>query len=117
MKKYILRMRETDKFVFDAIKKGKKTVETRAATERYRKIQTEDTLVFVCGKEKIERKAGSVKHFASINEMAKKIDFKKIMPFCKNIEEVKNVYYSFPGYKEKIKKFGILVFNLKPVKT
>jgi len=109
-------MRKTDKLVFDAIKKGKKTVETRAATERYGKIQMGDALVFVCGRKKIERKVGGVKHFTSIEGMAKKIDFKKIMPFCESIEEMRKVYFSFPGYKEKLKKFGILAFDLKLIK-
>ena len=105
-------MRKTDRFVFNVIKRGEKTVETRAATERYRKIQPGDTLVFVCGKEKIEREVDGVRHFVSINDMVKEIDFKKIMPFCENIEEMKKIYYSFPGYKEKIKNIGLLAFDL-----
>jgi ASC-1-like (ASCH) protein len=45
--------------------------------------------------------------------MVKKIDFKKIMPFVNSIEEMKEIYYSFPNYKEKIEKFGIVAFYLK----
>jgi ASC-1-like (ASCH) protein len=45
--------------------------------------------------------------------MLKKIPFKKIMPDLKSVTEVKKAYYSYPNYKEKIQKFGILAFELK----
>lgn len=109
-------MRKIDKFVFDAVKNGEKIIETRAATEKYKKIQPGDTLVFVCGAEKIEREVENVEHFISVDDMVKEINFKKIMPFCKNVEEMKKIYYNFPGYKEKIKNFGLLVFDLKLIK-
>jgi len=34
MKKHVLRMRQTDKFIFDSIKEGLKTIETRVAELR-----------------------------------------------------------------------------------
>ena len=113
MKKYILRIRGTDKFVFDSIKKGDKRVETRAATDRYRRIKEKDVLVFVCGNERIEKKVKKVSYFKDIDEMIKKIDFKKIMPFVSSsVEEMKSVCYSFSGYREKIKKFGLVAFEI-----
>lgn len=41
MKKHILKIRKTDKIVFEAIRDNKKTIETRAATEKYRNIKFE----------------------------------------------------------------------------
>lgn len=35
------------------------------------------------------------------------------MPGLKLVTEVKEAYYSYPNYKEKIQKFGILAFRLK----
>ena len=113
MNRHILRIRETDKFVFDSIKKGDKTVETRAATDRFRNIEVGDILVFVCKKERIEKEVVKINHFKSIEDMTKVIDFKKIMPFVSSVKEMKEIYYSFSGYREKIREFGLIVFFLK----
>ena len=111
MKKHILRIRKVDKIVFDSIKHQEKTIETRAATDKYRKIKKGDILVFVCESERLEKQIKQVRVFQDIDDMLKKINFKKVMPFVNSIDEMKKVYYSFFG-KEKIKKFGLVVFKL-----
>jgi len=113
MKKHSLRIRQADNFVFDLIKNGEKTIETRAATDKYRKIKEGDILVFVCNDDKLEKEIEKVDYYKSIDEITKAIDFKKIMPFVDSIEEMKQVYYSFPDYREKIRKFGLIVFFFK----
>ena len=105
-------MRQVDKFVLDSIRDGKKTIETRAATDRYCKIKEGDILVFVCGGEKLEKEVKKVDYYKNIDEMAKAIDFKKIMPFVNSTEEMKGVYYNWTGNRDKIDKFGLAVFKL-----
>jgi len=112
MKKHSLRIRQVDKFIFDSIRDGEKAIETRPATDKYRKIKEGDILVFICGDEKLEKEIEKVDYYKSIDEMTKVIDFKKIMPFVDSIEEMKNIYFSFPNYKDKIGKFGLVVFKL-----
>lgn len=113
MKKYILRIRKVDKFVFDSIKNGKKTIETRAATDKYRKIKVGDILVFICGNERLEKGVEKTSYFKSVDEMVKSIDFKKVMPFVDSIKEVKKIYFSFPNYEEKINRVGLAAFKFK----
>lgn len=113
MKKHILKIREVDKVVFGAIKNGQKTIETRAATDKYRRIKVGDVLVFVCGDEELEKSVEKADIYKSIDEMVKVIDFKNVMPFVDSIDEMKKVYFSFPNYKEKIEKFGLVAFKLK----
>jgi ASC-1-like (ASCH) protein len=113
MKKHILKIRQVDKVFFEVIKEGRKTIESRAAIDRYRKIKEGDVLVFVCGSEKLEKKVKKVEYYKTIEEMTKVINFKKVMPFVDSIEEMKKVYFSFPDYKQKIDKFGLVVFKLK----
>jgi ASC-1-like (ASCH) protein len=113
MKSWTLRFRAVDKADFEAVRKGTKSVETRAATVRYKPIEAGDTLVFVCAGKKFSKKISKKEHFKSIDAMVKKISYKKIMPSVGSIEEMKEVYDSYPGYKEKIQKFGILAFHLK----
>jgi len=113
MKKHLLRIRQKDKLVFDAIKSGEKSIETRAGSVRYGRIESGDMLVFICGKEKLEKKVRKVAHFASIDDLMEAIDFKEIMPFVDSLDQAKKLYYSFPNYKERLKEFGILAFKLE----
>ncbi len=113
MEKHILVIREADGIVFEAIKNGTKTIETRAATDKYRKVKEGDILIFVCSGERLEKQIIKVEYFQGIDEMVKVIDFKKVMPFVNSVEEMKQVYFSFPNYEEKISQFGLAVFYLK----
>lgn len=55
MRSKIIKFRATDRDIFRAIVEGKKKIETRAATSKYRDIRIGDTLIFVCKKEKIRK--------------------------------------------------------------
>ncbi|MFZ4500561.1 MAG: hypothetical protein ACOYMZ_03695 [Minisyncoccia bacterium] len=55
MKTWTLRFRAVDKKNFDEVKNGSKPIETRAATVKYQPIEVGDTLLFVCGKERLAR--------------------------------------------------------------
>ena len=110
---YKLLIREVDWKVFEAIKNGTKTIETRAATEKYRGVKGGDILDFVCEKEHLQKEVKSVKLFKSVEEVAKELGIKPIMPLVDSLEEMKKIYYSFPEYEEKIKEFGLIAFLLK----
>lgn len=108
-----LKFRAVNRDIFNAIKKGKKKVETRAATEKYRKIRTGDILKLICGKERFTKSVKKVVVVPSITALLKKYRPQEVNPVCKNAKEIRRVYYSFPDYKEKIKKFGIIALELK----
>ena len=113
MAKYILKFRAVNKDIFLDIKSGKKTVETRAATERYKNMKAGDTVVLVCGKERFEKVIKKAKVFKSIKSLIKSYPIKKIMPNLSTEEELEKAYYSYPSYKEKIKKNGLIALELK----
>ncbi len=112
-KKWVLRFREVDRDGFNDIEEGRKTVETRAATPKYRKISMGDTLVITCGKDKVEKLVNYTWIFADIADMVKAIDLKAIMPRVSSVDEAKKVYNGFTGYKEKIKQHGLMAFELE----
>ncbi len=112
MKKFLVRFREVDYQNFQAVVKGKKTVETRAATPKYQDIKPGDVLVMTCRGEKAEKIIKSVQHFWGLDQIFKQIDYRRIMPAAATIAEAKAVYDSYPGYREKLKKFGILAIEL-----
>ena len=65
----ILRFRAINKDIFKAIRNGKKKVETRAATERYRNIKIGDTIKLICGKYSFEMKVKKVKIYKTITAL------------------------------------------------
>lgn len=113
MKTHILRIRADGKYIFEAIKSGKKKVETRAATSKYSKIQKGDKLKFVCDKESFEKEVTKVKIYKTITAILKDYTPQEINPKTKTKDETINMYYSFPKYQEKIKEFGLVAFKLK----
>ena len=110
MTKHTLIIRKIDKIVFDSIKNGSKIIETRAATDKYKKIKAGDTLIFKCESETLEKQISKIHHFKTIDEMIDMLGFKKIMPFVNSVKEMKQIYCSFPNYREKIDNYGLLAF-------
>lgn len=102
MRTHILRMRA-----------GNKKIETRAGTSKNTKIQIGDMLKFVCGKESFEKKVAEIKHFKNIKAILKEYKPQEINPKLKTEGETIDMYYSFPNYRDKIKKHGLVAFELK----
>jgi ASC-1-like (ASCH) protein len=112
MKKILVRFRAINRDTFTAIRRGVKTVETRAATVKYRNIQVGDVLVFVCGKDRFEKKIQRVRFFKSIIGLFRAIPIHKVLPKAMSLADAQKIYFSFPGYKEKIKKSGLVALEL-----
>jgi len=110
--KYTLRLKATDRQTFLAIKLGIKSVETRAASKRYKDIEVGDMLVLVCGKDKIEKVVKKTKIFKTIKSLVAVYPVKKIMPELSSEKDLEKMYYSYPSYKEKIKKYGLIALEL-----
>jgi ASC-1-like (ASCH) protein len=100
-----------NKDIFDAIRDGSKKVETRAATVKYKKLQAGDKVSFSCAGDSIEKQIRKINHFDSIDMLLKKYKPQDINPKLKTKEEIINMYHSFPGYKEKIEKEGIIAIE------
>lgn len=111
-KAYTLRFKKVNYDIFKSIISGKKKVETRAATVRYKSVKAGDTLILICGKEKIRKKVKKANIFKSIEQLLKRYNIQDIHPGVKTKEELQDIYYSFPGYREKIKKYGIIAIKL-----
>jgi len=106
-------MREVDRSIFNDIVSGKKTIETRAATKKYRDIQAGDTLSFKCGEDTFIKNILASTHYDSLEAMFADIPLDKVLPQATTIDEAKKIYYSFPRYEEKIAAHGIMAFTLR----
>ena len=112
MKTYTFRIREQDRDIFQQIKDGQKKVETRVAGPRYKNITAGDGIILICGKSKLSKKVKKATLFKSISAMLKKYKVKDIMPNIANQKEMEEIYYSFSGYRAKIKKHGLIAIEL-----
>jgi ASC-1-like (ASCH) protein len=113
MKNWKLRFRQEDKRNFEEVREGSKEYETRAATVKYLPIKAGDTLIFMCGRSSFSKKIIKRFHWPDIDTMVKEVPYKKIMPSVNSVEEMKKIYASYPDYTEKIKKNGLLGFQLE----
>jgi ASC-1-like (ASCH) protein len=113
MKKYTLKFRAVDRDGWESLADGRKMVETRAATEKYRPIMAGDVLILTCGQNRIEKTIKELRHYSSVDEMLDQIAYKKIWPAAQSVEDLRRKYASFPGYEKKIAQFGIIAFELE----
>ncbi len=95
---------------FRDLQSGIKKIETRAATPKYRKIAIGDTVTIKCGGESFTKTVRTVHHWDSIDAMVREIPFTDIMPHVASVDEMKQVYASYPNYTEKIREYGLLGF-------
>ena len=109
----VLKINFKDKYIIDAIIDGKKKVETRAATPKYREIKVGDKIILVCGSQKIKKEIIKVELFKTIGALLKKYKPEEINPKTHSAKEARAMWYSFPGYEEKIKRFGLVAWRLK----
>lgn len=112
-KEITIRFRAVNRDIFLAIKNGTKMIETRAATKKYQKIQNGDVLIFVCGKNKFKKQIKNIEHFSSVKSLVKKYKPNAINPNAHSERELRGIYYTYPGYEEKIKEFGIVAWRLE----
>ncbi|OGN04317.1 MAG: hypothetical protein A2831_01290 [Candidatus Yanofskybacteria bacterium RIFCSPHIGHO2_01_FULL_44_17] len=83
-KLYTLRFKAVNRDIFDAIRGGKKKVETRAATAKYRNIKAGDLVILVCSKNKFTKLIAKAKIFKTIEALLKKYKVKEINPNVKS---------------------------------
>lgn len=108
---YALRFRQEDKKLFEALRDGTKSIEIRAASPKYIHIKKGDTLVFLCGGEKFSKTVARKEKFSNLPALIHTYDFRLINPFVHSKREFFDMYNTFPMYKQKLKKFGILAFE------
>lgn len=113
-KKIVLRFRAVNKDIFEAIRSDKKKVETRAATKKYNAIQKGDEIEFVCGRERFKKRVRHATVFPTIRALLKKYAVADIMPLLHTEKELREAYYRYPNYKEKILKFGLIALEFYP---
>lgn len=106
--------------IFTAIKDGRKTIETRPATEKYTSVVPGDilNLISLDTNERLQKKVEFIRSYKSVKEMANKEPAEKIVPGVKSANELISVFEEFKKkwgreYTEKLEKYGIVAIGLK----
>ena len=99
--------------MFEVILDGTKKIETRAATKKFRGLKVGDVVVLVCGNRKAKKRIKTVELLRSMGAVLKKYKPVDINPNTQTAKEIKKMWLSFPGYKEKIKKHGLAAMQLE----
>ncbi len=107
------RFKEDARTLFESAVEGKKTVETRAAEPKYLGIKKGDKIVLVCGKSHFSTSVTKISRFKDAKSLLKAYPVKRINPFLKSAKELEAMYYSYPNYKEIIRKYGMIAFELE----
>ncbi len=113
MKNYTLRFRAVDLDNFEDLSANRKTIETRAGSDRYNKVAVGDTLTIICGAHRLVKTVKKVHHFKTLGALIKALPLKKIMPDITTVAEACKRWNGYPGYKERIKEYGIVAWELK----
>ena len=85
--RHTLRFRAVNRNIFDAIRSGKKKIETRAGSPKFFNIEVGDMLVFICGKDRFEKKVKKAKKFKDIKSLLKVYKPQDINPKTRNLKE------------------------------
>lgn len=112
-----IRFRRRD--IFELLKSGLKTVETRALNpdepDRYfGQIKPGDLLLceFVDTGEVICKIVTDVRVYKDFKQYLKQEDLKKIFGKDTSVAEAEKIHFSFPGYEEKLTRYGIVAIEL-----
>lgn len=108
-----LKFRAVNRDIFEAIRDGRKKLETRAATEKYRAIKQGDSVMCVCDDDAFMKIVAHTEIFHSISALLEKYAPSDINPKCATEEDIRAMYHSFPDYEENIPRYGIIALELK----
>lgn len=108
--------------LFEALKDGRKIIETRANSTKYWSLNIDQEIWFksLATREILQKKIIKNPRFyqyfgdarRTIAHAYKKEDFQKIMPGVRSLEEVIKNYFAFPDYEQKVARFGLVVFEV-----
>jgi ribosomal-protein-alanine N-acetyltransferase len=112
MKIHALRIRSGDGGIFKALSLGKKSIETRAATPVFRKVQVGDLVKFTYGDKILEKRVRRVRHFASVAELSSAGLMDRVAPHTLSAKDAESVTRSLFRDQAKIQQHGLLAFDL-----
>lgn len=100
---------------FNAIKQGSKTVEGRLNSSKFHDLKPGMSIQFKCGStdQIIMCTVASMHVYADFKDMLLHEGLENMLPGVTSLEKGVNLYKSFPGYRDGVKKFGALAIVIQ----
>lgn len=116
MKSWVLRIRKTDRVIFDRIKNGEKTIETRPmnpleSSKYYGKMEAGDKLVILCDGQRLEKTVKATRIYVDFEKYLDTEDLENILGEGTTKEDARKVHYSFG--KERLNDYGIIAIDME----
>lgn len=108
----------SDELNFSMIVSGEKIVETRAldetdsAKDYYRAIDSGDAIRFVCGTDSVIKNVVEARYYPTLADYLEYEDLELALGEGMTAEKATDKLHGYPGYKERIKKYGLVVWEL-----
>ena len=106
-------IRDVDEDAFRALRDGSKNIEVRAGGPKYDGITVGDIAVFTFGDERLERRVLWVQNVGSLDELLDAYSVQSLTPWLDSKEEYVRRMNGFPGYPERIARYGLIVIALE----
>lgn len=116
MKSWVLRIRKTDKVIFDRIRKGEKTIETRPmnapeSMKYYGNMKAGDRLVILCDGQRLEKYVKDFRIYKDFEKYLKTEDLENILGKGITKADARRIHYSFG--RERLDKYGIIAIDME----
>jgi len=116
MKSWVLRIRKTDKVIFDRIKGGDKTIETRPmnppeSSKYYGKMETGDKLVILCDGQRQEKTVKATRVYRDFEKYLSSEDLANILGEGTTKDIARKIHYSFG--RERLDNYGIIAIDME----
>jgi len=100
---------------FDFIKSGKKTIEGRINSDKFKDLKIGDKLIFTTDhtSEQLICVVKDFKTYPDFHSMLESEGIQNCLPGITDLQEAVNIYENLPGYKEKVKQFGALAIRIE----
>jgi ASC-1-like (ASCH) protein len=123
MKSWVLRIRKTDKVIFDRIKSGEKTIETRPmnapeSSKYYGQMKAGDRLVILCDGQRLEKFVKTTRIYKDFEKYLDSEDLENILGkgtthanTGQAKEDARKIHYRFG--RERLDKYGIIAIDME----
>jgi len=101
------------------IQSGTKTKEARMAIPMFQKWKVDDEVKFFSRNNPklfVNIKIKKISHYKTIRDMITNEDYVCLVPNAESIESAIQLYLNIPGYMEKEKQFGVVLFDIELLK-
>ena len=99
---------------YDAIASGEKTWEGRLTNSSVSNIAVGDNIELISeNREPLKAAVVGVQHFTDFEKMLDGEGLRRLLPGVGSVEEGLEIYRAFPGYREREREVGAVVFQLE----